>query len=508
MAVWWLASPFRWSMGVNSFCFGRRLWLGAALLVLGTLLPMQALAHTALTSASPASGAQLTSVPGELRLRFNERIEPSLARLALIDPSGAEVQLGELQNPSDSARVLITTIRGPLSAGTYTVRWQVAGADGHPVRGEYTFVIATGATGLAPDPGPTAPGPTAPPAEHHHDPRSFPAGGAFDASSPLYVAIRWLTFVGLLGAMGAVAFRLLVLPLAGRKTEALMPLLEDSASRRAAGVGLWMAGVVGVAALLRMYAQSYALHGPEAVWDAELVTTLLVQTTWGWGWLLQVVGTGLALVGFALALRGRRAGWILAAVAALTLSFVPGLSGHAAASGDLAPLAVLADGLHVFGAGGWLGSLLLLVVAGIPAARRLDRETRGRAIAGLVNAFSPTALLFAGTVVATGLFATWLHVGSIEGLWESGYGRTLLLKLGILSVVFGTGAYNWLKIKPALGTQEATGKLQRSATLELAVGVLVLAVTAALVATSPPTDMEMAEQSDGAPVTATELTSD
>ena len=62
------------------------------------------------------------------------------------------------------------------------------------------------------------------------------------------------------------------------------------------------------------------------------------------------------------------------------------------------------------------------------------------------------------------------------------------IKIGVLTVVFGTGAYNWLRVRPALGTQSAAGRLRRSAVLELTVGAIVLAVTAVLVATPPPAD--------------------
>jgi putative copper export protein len=68
-------------------------------------------------------------------------------------------------------------------------------------------------------------------------------------------------------------------------------------------------------------------------------------------------------------------------------------------------------------------------------------------------------------------------------------GRRLLVKLGILSVVALTGAYNWRRVKPALGTAAATARIQRSARAELLVGVLVIIVTAVLVATPPPMDM-------------------
>jgi putative copper export protein len=287
--------------------------------------------------------------------------------------------------------------------------------------------------------------------------------------------------------IGAVAFRLVVLPLMSRQGVPESRALLPDASGRAAGLGLRMAALVGVAALLRLYAQSYALHGSERALDPELIGTMLSRTLWGWGWILQLAGTVLTLVGFALARRNAAltSGWTVAALGALVFAFTPGLSGHAASAPRLTTLTILADGVHVLGAGGWLGSLLFVVVVGIPAALR-QGEARGAAVAALGRAFSPAALFFAGAVVATGVFTAWIHLGNVPALWTTAYGRTLLLKLVVLSVVFGTGAYNFRFVLPRLADDLGTKRLRRSASLELAAGVVVLVVTAVLVATATP----------------------
>ena len=149
---------------------------------------------------------------------------------------------------------------------------------------------------------------------------------------------------------------------------------------------------------------------------------------------------------------------------------------------------MLADGLHVLGAAGWLGTLACLIVIGLPTAAAA-RDGRWEAVASMVNAFSPLALACAGLVLLTGVASAWLRLGALAPLWTSDYGRTLLLKLGLLIGVVGTATYNWLRVKPALGSPESTARLKRSATVELAVGVAVIAVTAVLVALPPPLDM-------------------
>lgn len=470
----------------------------AATLVVLFAVPRSAHAHGNLKSSQPAADARLMTAPRELRLNFTEAPELAFTRVTLVGPGGEAAAIDPLQFAADSHRSVIAVIRGALSAGTYTVVWQMAGEDGHVMRGRYAFSIAPGAAGLgvaqgtSATPGEagggvTAPGQSAPPAAHHG--AAISEGEGFGAESPLYVVIRWLQFVGLLILIGGVAFRLFVLGFLRREQGAAAAILAP-AERRAARVALFATTLVAVAALLRLVAQSYAMHGTADVLNVGFIATMLGHTVWGWGWITQVVGVAVAASGFAMVRRGRTMGWGFAALGALILAVTPALSGHAVAAPRLTPLAIVADGAHIIGASGWLGSLLFVVVVGIPVALALAESERGRAVADLVNAFSPTALVFAGLTAATGVFAAWLHLGTVPALWQTPYGRLLLLKLAILSVVAGTGAYNWLRVKPALGDVEGAVRVRRSASVELAVGVLVLVVTAILVAT--PTAMDIA----------------
>lgn len=76
----------------------------------------------------------------------------------------------------------------------------------------------------------------------------------------------------------------------------------------------------------------------------------------------------------------------------------------------------------------------------------------------------------------------------MPALWQSRYGRTLLLKLAVLAGVAATGFYNWRRVRPALGDELGTARLRRSSAIELPIGLAVLLVTAVLVATPPPGD--------------------
>jgi copper transport protein len=447
-----------------------------AALIAATAFPARLLAHTHLKSSSPANGAVVTLPPKELRFTFNESPELGFTSVELTGPGGKTIALGAAARSGETS--LVIPVLGQLNAGKYRVRWKTAGKDGHPAIGEFGFAIAETANTSAL---PSTPA-VMPPMTAHHDSVSFPEGREFTVESPGYVAIRWLQFTALLSLVGAFAFRYIVLGFLRRK-QAYGQLIE-AAEERAGVLARRLAVVLFVLAMIRLAAQSYVMHGVNQTMLGAM-RPMLFHTTWGAGWLIQFIASFV----IATALRRAGRGWAIGAIGAIGLAFTPALSGHAASAPNLSWLAVLADGIHVLSAGGWLGSLLVVLVVGIPSAMQLEEEKRGSAVADIVNAFSPTGLSFAAVLVVTGVFAAWLHIGSIRGLWEAGYGRILIVKLAIISGVVATGAYNWLRVRPALGDSQGTVRIRRSATIEIGVGLLVLLVTAILVAT--PTSMDL-----------------
>lgn len=310
---------------------------------------------------------------------------------------------------------------------------------------------------------------------------------SFGVESPGYVAIRLGQYIALLIVIGATAFGVVVLSVARRQLD---PHRIANARARASTVGVGAALALGATALLRLLAQCYAMGGESLAPDPALLSTLLRVTQWGHAWLLEMGAIIIALLAFGDARNGRTRGWALAVVSSLALAFSMALSGHAAAAPTLQIAALTADALHILGGGGWLGSLFFVLLVGIPIALRGDKPECWQRVAALVNAFSPTALAFALLTAITGVFAAWLHIATLPELWQTRYGQILLLKLGVLSVTAGIGLYNWQRVRPVLDAGPVgTRRLRRSSAAELALGAVVLLITAILVAT--PTGMEM-----------------
>lgn len=99
-----------------------------------------ALAHAKLTDSDPKSGTTLDTAPKEIALTFNEKIEQSFSSMSVVDSDGMAVSVEKAKVDVANPAVL----RLPLTqmhAGAYTVKWAVAGHDGHRRTGDFTFSV-------------------------------------------------------------------------------------------------------------------------------------------------------------------------------------------------------------------------------------------------------------------------------------------------------------------------------------------------------------------------------
>ena len=446
--------------------------------------PAVMVAHTVLRRSEPANGADLRVAPRVIRLTFSEPPQLAFTQIELIGPDSQRVALSALRVATpDSTAVVVADVAGPLTAGRYRIRWQITSADGHPVRGTVTFRIAVDADGLAVSPMDSAASAALPPVVLDTTPPDSVAEAdtAFGVDSWPYGVIRLLTFAAILVVVGAVIFSLIVVPATHHRVPDLGADFVVEARHRAARAGLAASGVLAVLVVARLIAQSYAVRG--ALPNAQFLSAVS-ETPWGWGLMLAAASVVALIVALA---RSARPMWPLAAVGVLGLALATALSGHAVASRAWTIPAVISDTVHVLSAGGWLGALLCVVIAGVPATARLEPLGRGLAVRGMVDAFSPLALTLAAALAVTGVIAAVIRIGSWSAITGSEYGRVFLWKLGGVVLVLLAGAYNWRRLRPAMNA-DRVGTLRRTATAELALGFVVLILTAWLVATPPPTE--------------------
>ncbi len=260
-------------------------------------------------------------------------------------------------------------------------------------------------------------------------------------------------------------------------------------SRRAALAALG-SGVL----LLALQAAHVAGRAGAALEPAAWIGVLL-GTQFGAVWLLRM---GVILLLTALLLLREREdstadwaalrveGWLLAAVAAGALAW----AGHAAAVEPSGRLALAGDLLHLVAAGVWLGALAPLVALLRAAATPAGADGRPHAVL-VVRRFSQLALVAMLTLIATGLWNTWMQVGDVPSLIGTRYGWLLLAKLALLGPILVLAAVNRRRLLPALSGEAVTvgrpamTRLARFVSFECLLALAIVAVVAALAVTPP-----------------------
>jgi putative copper export protein len=306
--------------------------------------------------------------------------------------------------------------------------------------------------------------------------------------SPLYVAIRAAMYLAALTVIGSCAFILLIATRVSHLAGSDLELSAVVPATRA--LARWASVVLALAMIARLLAQGYMVSEGESMFMMPMLTS----TVWGWGWLLGAAATAVICTAFFIG-SGRRYTWRIAAAGTMALALSFSITGHAASTHN-AVVHVIFDATHVMAAGGWVGTLLVVATIGLRTVLMLPVEKRAHAAAELINAFSIFALTCVIMLVATGIIAAWSHLPTISALWTTSYGSALFRKLVFISLTGLVGAFNWLYVKPRLTKAETISTLRKSAAVELAIGLVVVVMTAILVGTSPP------DADDGAPAAA------
>jgi methionine-rich copper-binding protein CopC len=102
--------------------------------------PSIALAHTRVVASTPAEGATVAR-PRAVTLTFSEALLPPTAAARMAN-HGEMVIRNFTTAWSNGNKTMTLTLRQPLRAGTYEVRWQAAGADGHRMNGTVNFIVS------------------------------------------------------------------------------------------------------------------------------------------------------------------------------------------------------------------------------------------------------------------------------------------------------------------------------------------------------------------------------
>jgi copper transport protein len=414
----------------------------ALALLVALAFPAVASAHATLRSTTPPFGTELQRGPATIRLHFDQSVT--------LLPGAVRVLNGVGKDFAGPARVegteVVATVR-PLKLGAYTIRWRAVSADSHVVSGVWTFGVRVPAPAVT---------------------EAYGAGGPTIQEH----IVRWLWFLGLALTIGALGLRLIVL-----RGLAIPRALERKIAV-VAGAGTVVALQAGIGA--------FSLRSEDALqlpFGRFLYGDLspMAQTRFGRAFVAMTLAFALVLALVYLA-------WLLDRVEplvpafAIALVFVGGLSvsGHDAVDPGSSWKTELADWVHIGAASLWIGGLATmagLVWFGAPELRRT-----------MFTRFSQMATVSIALVLGAGTYLAIVRLPHLHDLWSTGYGRVLLVKLGLVNFALLWGAFHKFVVLPALQRADVgfLTRIGRSLLGESLVGASVLLVAAILVDSKPP----------------------
>ena len=413
-----------------------------ACVAVALLTPGTALGHVILERAEPVTQSRVELPPTEIRLRFNLPVTIGPTAIQVLAPNGRSLS-GAARTVEGGYVVVAPVSRLERGAG-YTVRWRVIGEDGHSPAGVFTFGVGVAAP---------------PPTE---------AVGASGATWRDDVA-RWALFVVLALLIGPLVVRLLVLggPVPAR-VERGFHLLGVVAALLVIDVGI-------VAFVLRA---SNALQLPLGDLLYGDLQPFAEKTRFGIAFLAMTLGFGVVAAVLLLA-------WILdrpelrwpALVLSLALASGLSLSGHQATEDNAGRLSQGADWLHLVAASVWAGGLMALAFLVWPLAPSLRRD----AFLG----FARLAVLLVGAMVLAGGYLAFARLPEASDLWQTQYGRLLIVKLGVVAVALTWGGAHHFLVRPRLEAGQEPN-VRHSLAGEATVALTVLLAAAILTNAAPP----------------------
>jgi len=415
-------------------------------IVVALAFPASAFAHANLDSTSPNYRQRLESAPQAVVLHFDQSVQA--------EPNAIEVKNQFGKTLSATAVAHGQTVRVPLKRlprGPYTVRWHVLSEDGHVVSGVFTFGVRANAP---------------PPTE------------AYGSSGPTTTEhfVRWAYFLSLALLLGGLGFRLLI----GREE------LPPAAERRfyaIVGIGVVATLEVGIVAFILRAEDALQLPFVRLLYGD--LSSISSGTRFGVAFTAMTLGYALVAAFVFLAwLTDRR--FLLWPALVLGIGFASGLSlsGHSAVDPGSSWLSELADWAHLSAAALWIGGLVQLAFVVFPKAPALRRTALLR--------FSRLAGGLIAVVLAAGVYLSIVRLPQLSDLWTFGYGRVLLVKLGLVVLALTWGAVHHFVVQSLRtgDTRVSEGtifsRLPRSLAGESAVGMAILLAAAVLVDSKPP----------------------
>jgi methionine-rich copper-binding protein CopC len=101
-------------------------------------IPSLTTAHATPDHSEPRVGSTVSKAPTEVRIYFNQDLEPAFSHIQVFDSGGKEIDKKDSHVDPANRRLLIVSLP-ELIRGQYKVKWQVVSIDTHRTQNDFKF---------------------------------------------------------------------------------------------------------------------------------------------------------------------------------------------------------------------------------------------------------------------------------------------------------------------------------------------------------------------------------
>ncbi|GIU71892.1 MAG: hypothetical protein KatS3mg003_1371 [Candidatus Nitrosocaldaceae archaeon] len=378
---------------------------------------INAYAHPFLMESEPGNFEQLASSPDKVIITYSEPVEEGFSYIRVTDSNGNRVDNDDTQYFEGDETKLVVSLKPNLPDDVYTVNTKVLSkVDGHIV--DYTFSFIVGEANVE-----------IPTAQEQSQQRI----------EAIYTPESLARFPGLVGQyiIVGIGFGSIYIWRSSIKDGSLkydlakiVPILNV------------LSGKLYIIGIILVIASSFAM--------------LIVQaTTLGIGF-IETIGTGfgnivlvrliisfIAAGIYPLVKKDNDAYKIIILLIGFALLATISLMGHGAA---VSPLVTGIDMLHNALAAIWIGTIFYLAFSVMPSLKRIEADLRTAMISLIIPRFSKVTVVALGILAVTGPSLLFFIETDLNLLLSSSYGMLLAVKLALIGVMLGAGAFNQFEV--------------------------------------------------------------
>ena len=415
-------------------------------------------AHPFLLDSEPGQGQNAPTGTTQIITNYSEAVEIGFSELRVYDANGNQIDNKDTAYNNGETSLIVTT--PPLEDGVYTITSKVLSKiDGHLVQAAIVFGVG----------------------DVEIDSSLLEKQ---ESSETTFIPESIARFPGLVGqtiVLGGVIVSITIWSSQQTRFREVFADINEQFKVK-------FSKIIGIG-VIATFASNFIMLGVQT-WRLETSPLDVIGTTFGTTWLIRMIIT-IIIIGLWFWMEKKNQitikEQIPLLIASLILIATTTMMGHGASTELEAPW--ILDYAHNLLSSIWIGGVIFFAFVALPTIAKTNNSVKEKITLSLIPRFSGLFIIAIGILIITGPTLLWFLDDNVASLTDSTYGKLILIKIGIATIMITFGGLYQIKFMRDTYNFEKldiSKKIDKPLKIEAGLGIALLAVVALLVNSSLP----------------------